>query len=195
MKVYFIRHGMTAGNEKKQYIGATDEPLSPKGRMQAEERRKREWVDTVFVTGKQRTAQTARILFPRAELQKQQALDEMDFGDFEGKSYLDMAEDAVYRSWVDGGCLGRCPHGENIEEFESRVWSCFAEIIEKNRCKGVEELYFVLHGGTISAILHKLLGGSFFDYGLANLEGFAIEIDAEQGSCRAAGLPQRVEVD
>lgn len=34
--VILIRHGMTAGNEKRQYIGRTDEVLCEKGKQQAE---------------------------------------------------------------------------------------------------------------------------------------------------------------
>ena len=31
MKIIFIRHGQTKGNEEKRYIGRTDELLSQKG--------------------------------------------------------------------------------------------------------------------------------------------------------------------
>ena len=31
MEVILRRHAMTAGNSKKQYIGSTDQPLSPEG--------------------------------------------------------------------------------------------------------------------------------------------------------------------
>ena len=34
MRVIFIRHGMTKGNEEKRYVGRTDEPLSRRGREQ-----------------------------------------------------------------------------------------------------------------------------------------------------------------
>ena len=31
-EILMLRHGMTPGNELRQYIGRTDEPLSQKGR-------------------------------------------------------------------------------------------------------------------------------------------------------------------
>lgn len=34
MKLLLIRHGMTKGNEKKRYIGITDEELSEQGKAQ-----------------------------------------------------------------------------------------------------------------------------------------------------------------
>ena len=35
MEVILRRHAMTAGNSKKQYIGSTDQPLSPEGEQSA----------------------------------------------------------------------------------------------------------------------------------------------------------------
>ena len=32
-----------------------------------------------------------------------------------------MEHDAAYRAWVDGGCAGRCPGGEDRAEYTARV--------------------------------------------------------------------------
>ena len=32
MRLLFLRHGMTKGNQERRYIGVTDEPLSEEGR-------------------------------------------------------------------------------------------------------------------------------------------------------------------
>ena len=34
MKIWMIRHGMTAGNREQRYVGTTDEPLCEEGRQQ-----------------------------------------------------------------------------------------------------------------------------------------------------------------
>lgn len=170
-----IRHGMTEGNEKRQYIGRTDQSLSEKGRLEAEKRKKFFYIPKVHTSSKQRALETARILFPNSQIEMHKELDEMDFGDFEGRSYQDMQDDLAYRSWVQGGCLDRCPNGEDIEKFEYRVWKCFIEIIEKNRWVGTA--YFVVHGGTIQAVLHRLKGGDFFDYHMQNLGGYRWDMD------------------
>lgn len=58
----------------------------------------------VYITPLQRTAQTARVLFPEAELVVVKDLQEMCFGSFEGKNYVEMEHDADYQAWVQANC-------------------------------------------------------------------------------------------
>mgnify|MGYP000641744604 CR=1 FL=1 len=39
MELLLIRHSLTPGNLKKQYVGSTDQPLAPEGEALARERR------------------------------------------------------------------------------------------------------------------------------------------------------------
>ena len=103
MQIYLIRHGQTAGNALRRYIGSTDQPLTPEGAEGAKAAGARRSVQSVFVTPLVRTQQTACILFPDAEQTVVPALREMDFGDFEDRSFEDMKDDPAYRAWVDGG--------------------------------------------------------------------------------------------
>ena len=84
-------------------------------------------------------------------------LREMDFGSFEGRGWWEMEEDPAYRAWVDGGCRGRCPGGEDKAEFSERVNSCFERILEAETDKADtgEDLVIVAHGGTQMALLEK----------------------------------------
>jgi alpha-ribazole phosphatase len=77
----------------------------------------------------------------------------MDFGLFEGRSWREMENDKAYRAWVDGGCTGRCPNGEDKADFTARVCDAFAAILERER--GSAELVIVAHGGTQMAILER----------------------------------------
>ena len=47
-----------------------------------------------------RTRQTAEVLFPGARLVEVKDLQEMCFGSFEGKNYVEMEHDADYQAWV-----------------------------------------------------------------------------------------------
>ena len=69
---------------------------------------------------------------------------------FEGD---EMAEDADYRAWVDGGCLGTCPGGESKEQFCRRACAAFERLMEENA--GLPELTIVAHGGTLMAVLER----------------------------------------
>ena len=67
MRVRLIRHGQTAGNRLRRYIGVTDQPLSPEGIEAANRHAKDLTLDRVYVSPLTRARQTAAILFPNAE--------------------------------------------------------------------------------------------------------------------------------
>ncbi len=152
-RVVLIRHAETEGNVKKRYIGATDDPLCEAGIKRAGQKKPCIRPDTVYVTPLIRTVQTASVLFPYAELKEIKELSEMDFGIFENRSADEMKDDHLYRSWVEGGCLGRCPGGENKKEFTERVCSCFRSVME---CTDAQLSVFVVHDGTIKALMSTL---------------------------------------
>jgi len=155
VKIWLIRHGMTRLGEEKRYQGRLDDGLSPVGRtalVQADFRPKR-----VYLSPARRARETADILFPEAEQVLCPELREMDFGSFDGRGWWEMEEDPAYRAWVDGGCRGRCPGGEDKAEFSERVNSCFERILEAETDKSDtgEDLVIVAHGGTQMALLEK----------------------------------------
>ena len=153
MQVELIRHGKTAWSEQGRYQGISDIPLSEAGKAQlcvSAEKSSR-----VYVSPLRRSSATAAILFPGAELIPVKGLEEMNFGDFEGRTWQEMESDRAYRAWVDGGCLGRCPGGEDRSEYENRVCEAFREVLEKEREAGSEKTVIVAHGGTQMALLGK----------------------------------------
>ena len=78
MRVWLIRHGLTALGETGKYQGRLDDGLSERGRAQL---RRADWTPArVWVSPARRARETAAILFPEAEqitaaLQKQSAGD------------------------------------------------------------------------------------------------------------------------
>ena len=155
MKILLLRHGATAGNRQRRYIGRTDEPLSPDGIRQAEAAGALPGYPFVYVSPLLRARQTAEILFPGAEQVALKDLREMDFGVFEGRNAAEMEEDPAYRSWVESGCLAPCPGGESRQGFSRRVQRCFGEVVCSHLAQGTECLVFVVHGGVIMAVLEQ----------------------------------------
>lgn len=155
MKIYLLRHGETEYNAQKKYLGKTDLPLSEKGR--------RELVGadispgTVYVSPLRRTAETAAILFPDVRQIAVPDFREMDFGIFEGKSYLDMEQLPAYREWVDGGCLGQIPEGEAMAAFSQRTCAAFEALVDQALEAGGELLAIVAHGGTQMAVMERFV--------------------------------------
>ena len=151
MRIWLIRHGLTRLGEEKRYQGALDEGLSECGH--AELKRADFTPPRVYVSPMLRARETAAILFPEAEQIVVPDLREMDFGVFEGRGWWEMEQDADYRAWVDGGCMGRCPGGEDRTEFSARVCAAVRDILEAETKTGENGVYIVAHGGTQMAVL------------------------------------------
>ena len=88
MKLWLIRHGLTALGEAGKYQGRLDEGLSAAGRVQL---LCAGWKpEHVYVSPALRAKETAAILFPEAGQIEVPGLREMDFGVFEGRSWQEM---------------------------------------------------------------------------------------------------------
>ena len=179
MQVRLIRHGVTAGNAARRYVGRSDEPLCPEGRKTAERHEKDPALGTVYVSPLSRARETAAILFPNAKQIVIDGLREMDFGDFEGRTADEMEHDPVYRAWVEDLCRGACPNGESQAEFHARVLAAFTETLRGAR----EDMTFVVHGGVIMSILFQLAEPKkdFYDWYAPNLGGYLAECAEENG--------------
>ena len=153
MKIYLLRHGETQYNAEKRYLGRTDIPLSPKGRGYLA--RADFFPETVYVSPLRRTVETAEILFPEARLVPVPDLREMDFGIFEGRTYLEMTGLPEYQEWVDGGCLGQIPDGEGKTGFCERVCGAFTALADRAAENGEKDLTIVAHGGTQMAVMER----------------------------------------
>ena len=173
MIVTLIRHGETIWQAEGRYQGVSDIPLSSSG---AAKLCPAEYCpDVVHVTGLMRTAQTAAIIFPEARQVCVPGLEEMDFGVFEGKNYRELTGRRDYQNWVDGGCLGTCPGGENKAGFCRRVCAAFEELMAENADE--PELTLVAHGGTLMAALERYgwPKRDYFDWHCPCGHGFRLE--------------------
>ena len=151
MQIFLIRHGLTELGEQKRYQGSLDTPLSENGRKQLQPAG---FVpELLAVSPLLRARETARVLFPNSRQTVIPGLQEMNFGAFEGRAWWEMEDDPRYRTWVDGGCLDRCPGGEDREEFSLRVCSSFTALLEDALAAELENMAIVAHGGTQMAIL------------------------------------------
>jgi len=149
VKVFLIRHGLTRLGEEKRYQGALDEGLSDHGR--AALKRADFAPGRVCVSPLRRSRETASILFPDSEQRVIPDLREMDFGAFEGRGWWEMEKDPAYRAWVDGGCTGRCPGGEDRAAYSARVCGAVEALLQG----GEDPLVIVAHGGTQMAVLER----------------------------------------
>jgi alpha-ribazole phosphatase len=179
MEVLLIRHGKTAGNIAKRYIGMTDEPLCDEGIAHA----RLSGIDTgtasLYVSPLKRALETALIKFPNAQMTVCADLREMDFGDFEGRNAADMEHDDVYTKWVESNCMLRCPNGEQMDEFSDRICRAFDIIVRDAIDNGEERLVIVAHGGTIMSILGRYGKPEqhYYEWYVDNCCGYRAQLD------------------
>lgn len=156
MRITLLRHAQTEGNLRSNYVGVTDEALSAVGvetARRARAARGESAVKTVHTSALRRAVETAAILYPDAAVVRHAGLNEMHFGAFENRNFADLENDPAYAAWVESHCELPCPGGESKEEFTRRCRAAFLEICTAGRAAGEETLHFVVHGGTIMAIM------------------------------------------
>ncbi|MEK4699069.1 histidine phosphatase family protein [Solibacillus sp. FSL R7-0668] len=144
--VHLIRHEKTDANLKRKYIGWTDEPIVEQVEFSP-------FVQSEFIYGSDliRCQQTANGYFPEATFIAHKQLRELNFGDFEMKTYEQLQHDPIYRAWIDDPYNVTPPNGEDFEQFKQRVISAFMEIVEAQ-----QNYIFVVHGGVIRVLLSQL---------------------------------------
>ena len=176
----FIRHGATSSNKEHRYLGKTDESLSDEGRaalLKKKEEKKYPELSVVFASPMKRCLETVQLLYPEALVIVIPEWEEMDFGEFEGKNYLDLKDDARYQEWIDSHGTLPFPNGESREEFIGRCENGLAKIhkylVQRSK-RMPDEIGIVVHGGTIMAILSSLCKGEYFDYQVGNGEGYKL---------------------
>ena len=174
-QICLIRHGITEGNVRKLYYGKTDVPLAQKGVEELEKLAgEKLYPDSarsrIFTTGMTRTNQTKYLIYGDRPHEVIEYLQEINFGEFEMKSYEQLLENEDYRDWIMAEDLEKAPPGgESISEFNDRVLRGYEEL-RRMHSEMVAEAYeqdpegddgdedwplsiVICHGGTISAVM------------------------------------------
>ena len=149
MSIYLIRHGKTEANERHLYCGSTDLPLSEKGREELQGLCYAITPQRFLTSGMKRTDETLQILFGNVPFDPDSRFREVDFGDFEMKSYEMLKDDPAYQAWLTGDNESNIPpNGESGAQMTHRVLEALREIPDGTA--------LVTHGGVIAAIMANL---------------------------------------
>ena len=160
MTLLLIRHGESAGNVARIVQGWRDEPLTERGRAQAEAVAARvaahePRVAAVYSSTLARARDTAVPLaaaldLPFAELG---ALREYGYGEVEGLRWEQVEERFGLTLGQWGG--GTVPGEEGPDAFEERVGRCIDELLDRHEH---EVAAVVTHGGVITRVVARVLG-------------------------------------
>jgi len=178
-KLYLVRHGETEFNQKGCYYGWTDCSLTPNGIEQAaalKEAFKEIQYDTLISSDLKRALETARILScGMKDLTVDQRLRELNFGEWEGKTYQEIMEQhkAHWDLWVEDWLNAKPTGGESIKEMYDRICRFVDDTLKKYEN---QSLVIVSHNGALRMIAVCLLGLSLdkmfcfnFDHGRYSL--------------------------
>ena len=152
VNILLIRHGMTAGNLEKRYIGTTDEPLCEFGIKQLSSCRYPQ-CEILVSSPMRRCLETASLLFPNQKLHVYDDFRECNFGDFEGGCYQELNGNPSYQAWIDSGGTIAFPNGEHPQNFRERCCNAFLNSVQDYA--DAQSIAFIVHGGTIMSILDK----------------------------------------
>jgi Fructose-2,6-bisphosphatase len=183
MRLSIIRHGITEANERHLYCGRTDLSLSEQGRENLVSLKETVSypVAAVYITsGLTRASESLRILYERESDIIMDEFNEMDFGDFEMKSYEDLKDEPEYQHWIENIESAACPCGENRIVFDKRILAGFDKLCEMK----YESAVVLCHGGVIVSIMERLFPGqrNFYEWQSGYGRGYTLDISSERAA-------------
>lgn len=182
MELYLIRHGATAGNLEKRYVGATDESLVREAVSQLKKDRRRYPVpQSVLASPMKRCQETAALLFPGMEIRTVKGLRECNFGAFEYRNYQELNGDETYQRWIDSGGTLPFPGGESQKRFQERSCTAFLDSLVQLSKEGCASAAYVVHGGTIMSVMERFctVSKTYFDWQTGNGTGYVLQLSDE----------------
>lgn len=158
-RVWLIRHGEPAEESRGRCYGALDVGLSEKGRAQiarVAEHLRDEPIDAIYCSPRSRAVDSAQILAGARSFEVCQDFREIDFGEFEGRTYDDIAErfPEIYQQWMTKPTKVKFPNGECFSEMRERVLRAFDAIERESNGRTVA---IVSHGGVNRILIARAL--------------------------------------
>lgn len=183
-RLVLIRHASTVANENGLLCGSMETDISEKGRLEIDclkeriERLKKEenWkLSKVYVSESKRTEETVKDI-ENLEIIKIKDLGEIDFGDFEGKTFEWIRNEyqKEYDKLCSEGFDYRYLNGENaIEAYEKNKRA--VEYILKDM-EDDSTAIICAHGGSIRNILSYMLCGKLENHWNFKIENAKITV-------------------
>ncbi|EPS53630.1 TPA: alpha-ribazole phosphatase [Clostridium botulinum] len=192
MNVYLVRHGETEHNKRKNFYGKLDVGLNEKGEKQSYkvgELLKDVKFNKIYISDRKRTRETEERILEKNKfydkekniIYKDERINEIDFGLFEGKSYEEIG--SLYpkeqEKWEKDWKNFAPPKGESAVVFYNRVEN-FMKHIQKEEDGNY---LIVTHGGVIRMIYSYILQNNMdFYWNFASRNGDITLIKYEYGN-------------
>ena len=139
--------------------------LNEAGQREAEHlafRLQRAHISALYTSPRERARDTAAPVAQRLSLPSRvnADIDEIDFGDWTGRSFSDLARDPDWSVWVEQRSRAQAPNGEAFADVQHRALLA----MDRLRCEHAEEtIALFTHGDLIKAVLAHYLRMSLDD--------------------------------
>lgn len=201
LELVVVRHGLTQWNIERRYQGQRDIPLqlpeAAAGLVRLRKVLNSYRFDTFYCSDLVRCRQTlAHLVEGREEARTvrfDSRLRELDFGDYEGRTYAELAELPAYRAWIDSAGEQAPPGGESAAELRQRLSAWFAEVLDGLQGgrdqQSQHRVLVVTHGGVIRELRRRFEDIGFWEGSVGQAEGrlfiFTLD-DREQWQCSSS---------
>ncbi|WP_042463895.1 histidine phosphatase family protein [Neobacillus dielmonensis] len=146
--IALFRHGLTEANKRKAYLGWSNSPLYEEDQLFSTKE-----YESYFCSDLDRCVLTAQRLFHGPDFHIMKELREMNFGDWEGKTYEELKEAESYRRWLSNPFHKGPPNGESFGQFTARVNVGWNRIVTEVMDQNLQSCALVTHGGVIKYLL------------------------------------------
>ena len=160
-RLILVRHTETVPEAAGRCYGRTDVELSPHGVSHATriaEVLSDVRVAATYASPLKRSRRLAELVARTRghDVVTDARLQEIDFGDFEGRLYGEIELDApdAYATWMATPTSLRFPGGESFADLRVRVSECVGQIVDRHRG---ETVVVVSHAGALRALLVDVL--------------------------------------
>jgi alpha-ribazole phosphatase len=183
LAVVLVRHGLTAWNRERRYLGHRDIDLLPDDAENGLDGLRAvtagQGFDAIYCSDLRRCRQTLAGLGlterERSETRFDTRLRELDFGAYEGLRYDDLKHDPGYRTWIDSQGELAPPGGESAAAFHTRVAAAMDDLLVQAEAGGHRRVLMVTHGGVIRSLRQRHAGLGFWDGGIAPGQACTLE--------------------
>ncbi len=196
LELVVVRHGVTQWNRERRYQGQRDIPLLLPDAVPGLDRLREALMpfefDSVYCSDLTRCRQT----LAHASEGREDAwpthfdarLRELDFGDYEGRTYDELEALPAYRAWIDSAGEQAPPGGESTAELRQRLDGWFADMLRDCTPPGRHRVLVVTHGGVIRELRRRFEGIGFWEGGVVQAEGrlFTFSHDGGRWQCSSS---------
>ncbi len=187
LDLFLVRHGITDWNKEKRYLGHTNRKVLKDELPQLKELKKELMkisFDHVFTSDLRRCQETLAYLNIQSQVSVDTRLREINFGDWEGKTYNELKGEKPYQDWLNNWECHSIPNGESAHVFKARIDSFLYDLFQQTNknFSNNKQILIVTHGGVIRYLVSKYLTSrSIWDVSVTHGQGIRLTFVRQKG--------------